>query len=180
MPDMRAATSVAASMRPSGPGGVTMTISGTPATRAGMVDISATLGKGALAAGDVAGDRRDRPRPLAGEGAGADLVQPHLLGLLVLVEAADRVGGELHRLADLGLERLLGGVEVGGGGGDGVGLDRRLVELAGEAGERRVALGADRGDDRVDLGLEGGEVGLGAGEEAAALRPARAARGRGG
>ena len=51
MPAMRAATSVAASMRPSGPGGVMMTISGTPATKAGMVDISATLGKAPLPRG---------------------------------------------------------------------------------------------------------------------------------
>ena len=50
-PAIRAATSVAASTLPSGPGGVRMITSFTPATAAGIVVISATEGNDPLPRG---------------------------------------------------------------------------------------------------------------------------------
>ena len=139
-------------MRPSGPGGVTMTMSRHAGDHGRDRRHHRDRGKGALAARHVAGDRRDRPEALAGEGAGADLLHPHLLGLLVLVEAADAVGGDTRSpRRTSGSTASSAAVEVGRRGGDGVGLDRRLVELAREARERLVALGPHRGDDRLHL-----------------------------
>ena len=96
-----------------------------------------------------------------GEDAGPDLLQPHLLRLLRLVEAADAVDGEFDGGDHLALDLIEGLVEIGFGGGDGIGRERRLVELAGEARQRLVALGPHGLDHRPHLLDIGREIGFG-------------------
>ncbi len=81
------------------------------------------------------------------------------------MEAADGMGGELHRFAHLGIERLLGRIEIGLRRGNFGRLDGRLVELARKTGERLIAFASHRRDDRPHLLLEGRQVGLGALQE---------------
>ena len=115
-----------------------------------------------LAARDIAGHRGDGVGAVAREDAGADFVKPHLLRLLVLVEAADVDGHVFQRVLHVRVQRLLGAGEVGFRRGQRIGLDGRLVKLAGEACHRFVALVLDGEDDGLRLLLEVGEVGLAA------------------
>ena len=91
-------------------------------------------GKRPLAARHITGNRGNGRGAIAGEYAGADFVKPHLLRLLILVKAADRGGGEFQSFTDFGVEGFFGQCEVSFSGGDFRGLNRRMIELAGEAG----------------------------------------------
>jgi hypothetical protein len=85
------------------------------------------------------------------------------------VEAADAVDGVLDGGDHLGFDRIERGRELGRRGGDAVGHHRRLVELLGEARQRRIALGLHCRDDRLHLLYDRPEIGLGAHEKLGAL-----------
>lgn len=100
-------------------------------------------GKRALAARHVAGNGADRCPALAGEHARRHLLDPHVLGHLGLVEAADRVGGELQGFLQFRLQPGLGACEIGRGGADRVGADVGPVETRRAIHQRRVAAPGD-------------------------------------
>ncbi len=89
-------------------------------------------------------------------------MQPHFLRHLVLMELADRMGGELHGFADLGIKGLFRSIEIGFGGGNFRSFDRCLVEVAGKARQSFITLSAHRSDNRADFRFESGKIGLGA------------------
>ena len=77
------------------------------------------------------------------------------------MEAGDAFDRIVDRGDHLGRDLVRGRGEIGRRRRQRVGRDRRLVELAGEAGQRRVALDPHRLQDRPHLVDEGPEVGLG-------------------
>ncbi|SLN15079.1 hypothetical protein ROA7023_00169 [Roseisalinus antarcticus] len=117
--------------------------------------------KGALAPRHIERHGFHRQEAVAGKGPGADLLQPHGLGGLLLVEAADIADAEADRVDHRIVHGVEGGVELGLGGLQrGLGQGLGLVEAAPEADQRGVALGAHGLDDRRGALEEGRQVRL--------------------
>ncbi len=90
------------------------------------------------------------------------------------MEAGDAVDGVVDRLDHRGRDARCGRREIRRRRPDLAGGDRRLVELAGESGERCVALDADRLEDRPHLLDIGAEVRFGARQQGVARAAAQA------
>ena len=110
-------------------------------------------GKRALATRHITRRRRDRRNPVTGKRPGADFMQPHFLWLLVLVEFPDRDSGIFHRLAHIGCQSLLRGIEIRFRRRNLVCLHRRLVEVARKPRQCLVTLGPHRVDNLPHLVL---------------------------
>ncbi len=126
--------------------------------------------KRTLAARHVTGDGRDRAGPVAGESAGANLVNPHLGRHLVVVKAGDGACSKLHGFAELGGDGFLSGGEIGFGCREIALAQPGSVQLAGETDQRLVTLLLHIVDDLLRFGKDVRQVRLGARQQAAACR----------
>ena len=161
---MRAATSVASSIVPSGPGGVTMTIPSRPRPRPGSSSSARPTGKRPCRAGHSrrpTGSARIRsPAKAPGRISCSHISSGFWSSWNLRIEsAANSIASRTSRIERL-LRARRNPPRVAAMRRR---LDRRLVELAGEAGERLVAFAARTASMMArTLSSIGREIGLGA------------------